>query len=649
MARVKWISGLPAPLVCVVSALAVSAYLICLLKAEAQVSIAAAIAGGVAAVALLKIAGVLDPVLECVHRAGRLWAGLMLAMAVFLVLFFHDDHYVLFLLGTVFIYSTAVLGINVQLGYTGLINFAGASFFGVGGYTAALLMTDTGLTPVLAILAGGISASLVGCILLLPVLRTSGNYAALVTMAFALLFKVFLEVCPWFGGPQGVPVDPFSLFGFSFAEEPKLFGMECSFYLSYDFLAIVLLVAVFAFTTLLERSWLGLSLDAVREDETASACFGISIARWKIWAFTVGNFICGIAGAYYAMMLAYISPANFAFSDSLLFLSILLLGGLGSRWGVILAAAFMVMLPEKFQVIQEYRYLIYFGHRPAHDSLSSGRTPAPQAAYIHREGVMAHLLECTDLTMRFGGLVALNALEMHVDAGETVGLVGPNGSGKTTFFNVVTGIYRASAGRVVVDGRDITGASPQEVCRAGVTRTFQRSRLCPDLTVFDNIMVGNHTRLSLGFMHNIFRRKAFLAEYGACREEAAEKLEALNPGLGKKLDHPVSELSMLDRRRVEIVRALMPKPRLLLLDEPSAGMTLDETQSLMDEIISMNTGDDRPAIILIEHEMNVIHRVCQRVVVLNFGSKLCEGTYDEVTKDPTVAEAYLGREVTEDE
>lgn len=151
-----------------------------------------------AAVALLKIAGVLDPVLECVHRAGRLWAGLMLAMAVFLVLFFHDDHYVLFLLGTVFIYSTAVLGINVQLGYTGLINFAGASFFGVGGYTAALLMTDTGLTPVLAILAGGISASLVGCILLLPVLRTSGNYAALVTMAFALLFKVFLEVCPWF-------------------------------------------------------------------------------------------------------------------------------------------------------------------------------------------------------------------------------------------------------------------------------------------------------------------------------------------------------------------------------------------------------------------------------------------------------------------
>ena len=240
-----------------------------------------------------------------------------------------------------------------------ILFLAGASFFGVGGYTAALLMTDTGLTPVLAILAGGISASLVGCILLLPVLRTSGNYAALVTMAFALLFKVFLEVCPWFGGPQGVPVDPFSLFGFSFAEEPKLFGMECSFYLSYDFLAIVLLVAVFAFTTLLERSWLGLSLDAVREDETASACFGISIARWKIWAFTVGNFICGIAGAYYAMMLAYISPANFAFSDSLLFLSILLLGGLGSRWGVILAAAFMVMLPEKFQVIQEYRYLIY--------------------------------------------------------------------------------------------------------------------------------------------------------------------------------------------------------------------------------------------------------------------------------------------------
>lgn len=262
---------------------------------------------------------------------------------------------------------------------------------------------------------------------------------------------------------------------------------------------------------------------------------------------------------------------------------------------------------------------------------------------------MAHLLECTGLTMRFGGLVALNALDLYADSGEAVGLVGPNGSGKTTFFNVITGLYRASEGRVLLDGRDITGASPQDVCRAGITRTFQRSRLCLELTVFDNIMVGNHTRLNLGCLHNILHRKAFLSEYAAAREEAAEKLEALNPGLGAKLDHPVSELSMLDRRRVEIVRALMPKPRLLLLDEPSAGMTLDETQSLMDEIISMNTGGDKPAIILIEHEMNVIRRVCQRVVVLNFGSKLCEGTYDEVTKDPTVAEAYLGREVTEDE
>lgn len=261
----------------------------------------------------------------------------------------------------------------------------------------------------------------------------------------------------------------------------------------------------------------------------------------------------------------------------------------------------------------------------------------------------AHLLQCASLSMRFGGLIALQSLDISVNSREVVGLVGPNGSGKTTFFNVVTGIYHPSGGKVLFDGQDITGFPPQKICRAGISRTFQRSRLCLELTVFDNIMIGKHKCLNLGFFHNILGRKTFLREYRAYEEEAAHLLSALNPALADRLHNAVGELNMIDRRRVELCRALVGKPKLVFLDEPSAGMTPDETQQLMDEIIRMNTGEDRPAIVLIEHEMNVIRRVCDRCVVLNFGKKLCEGSYETVTSDPTVQEAYLGTEVTEDE
>jgi branched-chain amino acid transport system ATP-binding protein/sulfate-transporting ATPase len=258
---------------------------------------------------------------------------------------------------------------------------------------------------------------------------------------------------------------------------------------------------------------------------------------------------------------------------------------------------------------------------------------------------MSALLACSGLTMFFGGLTALDSLDLEVNEGDILGLVGPNGSGKTTLFNVVTGIYRPGAGAVSFAGQDITALSPQEIYRRGIARTFQRSRLCLDLSVFDNIMIGNHKALRLGFWHNIFRRGAFRAEYEACRENAATLLQALNPALVDRMMKPVGDLSMMDRRRVEICRALVSRPRLLLLDEPSAGMTHDETQQLMDEIVGMDANGQRPTLVLIEHEMEVIRRITNRCVVLNFGRKLCEGEYASVVADAQVQEAYLGKEL----
>jgi ABC-type branched-subunit amino acid transport system ATPase component len=253
-------------------------------------------------------------------------------------------------------------------------------------------------------------------------------------------------------------------------------------------------------------------------------------------------------------------------------------------------------------------------------------------------------LRCEGVTVRFGGLTALDAFDLGVRRGEIIGLIGPNGSGKTTFFNALTGLYRIAAGRIVFGGRDITGQRPQVVFRAGIARTFQRSRLCLPLSVFDNLMLGNHARLSLALGFNLLRRGAFARELEGNVERARTLLAAFHPDLPKRLFEPASALPMIDRRRLEVCRALIGEPRLLLLDEPSAGMTHDETGELMSDILAARDRLPGLSIILIEHEMGVIARVSDRCVVLNFGRKICEGDFQSVVNDAAVQEAYLGTE-----
>ena len=225
-----------------------------------------------------------------------------------------------------------------------------------------------------------------------------------------------------------------------------------------------------------------------------------------------------------------------------------------------------------------------------------------------------------------------------------LGLIGPNGSGKTTFFNVLTGLYPASSGAIEFDGTPVTRLRPPAIYRVGIARTFQRSRLCLPLSVFDNVMIGAHARLDHGLTFNLLRRRALRRQLEDGRERVRELLALFDPPLARKLEEPVARIPMIDRRRVEICRALISKPRLLLLDEPSAGMTHDETTRLMDDILEARRRIGGLAIILIEHEMSVIERVTDRCVVLNYGRKIAEGTYSEVARDPMVKQAYLGLE-----
>ncbi len=337
-----------------------AAALLFFLEFESQWKIVALALGAVAVLLAAEKTGVRARIEDAAARHST-FALVLAVLALFGIAgALRDSHFALLMLATVALYATACLGLTVQFGYAGIANFAGAAFFGIGCYSAAVLGTHTPMPHLLVILAGGLIAAAISSVLILPILRTRGHYAALITIAFGVLFRTFLEVSDALGGPQGLKVPGLQILGWSF-NEPVRIGQEIegSFYLNYIMLAILLAVGAFIIVKRLERSWIGLSFDAVRLDETAAAVSGIDIARWKIVAFTFGNFLAGTAGAVYAMMSGFIAPANFTFGDSLILVSIVILGGVGNPLGVMLAATLLLILPEKLQSIQEYRFLLY--------------------------------------------------------------------------------------------------------------------------------------------------------------------------------------------------------------------------------------------------------------------------------------------------
>ena len=338
---------------------AVTAYVIAILHADKQNTILILFGVGVATVLLASVLKLLTPIGRSISSHETVFNVLAVLAMLLIAGVFREEHFVLLLVVTFMLYAVAALGLTIQFGYAGVVNFAGASFFGIGAYTSAVLTTHTALPHLAILFLGGVTAALAGIVLLPPILRTSGHYAAVVTIAFALLFKSFIEVNDVLGGPQGIHLPSLEVLGWSFNDNITIRGYEISFYMNYFLLSLVLLIFAFIFVRRLERSWIGLSLDAIRLDETAASCFGLGIARWKAVAFLLGNFLIGLAGALSGIVAGFVAPSNFTFADSLILVSILLLGGIGNIWGAIVATAFIVIVPEKLQTIQEYRFLLY--------------------------------------------------------------------------------------------------------------------------------------------------------------------------------------------------------------------------------------------------------------------------------------------------
>jgi ABC-type branched-subunit amino acid transport system permease subunit len=330
------------------------------LEVEAQWKVAALAASVIAGLLVAEKTGLRARMEQASARLRTFTLSLAVMVILAVAGVLHESHFALLMLATVALYSTACLGLTIQFGYAGIANFAGAAFFGIGCYSAAILATHTPFPHLLVIVAGGALSALIGSVLILPILRTRGHYAALITIAFGILFKTFLEVNDTLGGPQGLKVPGMKMLGWSFNDPIRLpGGVEASFYLNYVVLAVLLAAFAYIVVKRLERSWIGLNFDAVRIDETAAAVSGINLARWKVLAFVFGNFLAGTAGALYAMMSGFIAPNNFTFGDSLILVSIVILGGVGNPLGVIVASLLLLVLPEKLQVIQEYRFLLY--------------------------------------------------------------------------------------------------------------------------------------------------------------------------------------------------------------------------------------------------------------------------------------------------
>lgn len=344
----------------VAASVAAALFVILFLRLDSQLAIILLALGLVAVLYLAARNGLIERVQAAASAHPRTAIATNFVAGIAVIILLHDQHFALLMLATVCLYVTVCLGMTIQFGYAGIVNFAGIAFFGIGAYTVAVLIAYSQLPHLLIVVIAGLVSGAIGSLLILPMLRTRGHYAALVTIAFGILFRNFLEVSDALGGPQGLKVAGMQIFGFSLNDNISLGSLgTVSFYAAYALLALALAAVTYSLIKRLEGSWIGLSLDAVRTDETAAASFGIDVPRWKIFAFTAGNCLAGLAGGIYAMMSGYIAPASFNFGDSLLLVSIILLGGIGSPLGILPATLLVVVLPEKLQVIQEYRLLLF--------------------------------------------------------------------------------------------------------------------------------------------------------------------------------------------------------------------------------------------------------------------------------------------------
>jgi branched-chain amino acid transport system permease protein len=612
--------------------------------------------------------------------------------------------YYIHLLETIMIYAILLFGLDIVVGYTGQVSLGHAGLFGVGAYTAGVLVTKLGAPLLVALIASIGVTAVFGAILALPALRVTGPYLAMVTLAFGTIVQILINEMTFLtGGPMGITLS-----------KPPLFGHKLDEREFYWVVAVMLVLSLIVVHRIL-RSHLGRAFEALRGSPVASDCMGVSVYRYKVYAFVISAGFAGLAGSLYAYSEQYISPNSYNFELTVLFLLAVIMGGRKSRIGSMLGAAIIVLLPKLLDDVEMFRYvsvgLAVLVAVVAVIGIQRGRLTAKQMAipvvgsialaalsfwlktmtdwrlsifgvimlfvvYYLQDGIVGfvrnalnikrqkpdaqaanaplvggdavsnaartdtggEILTAKGVLMQFGGLKALNNVDLSIKRGTIHGLIGPNGSGKSTMMNVLTGIYVPTAGAISFAGDSVVGRTSSDIALSGIARTFQNVQLFGEMTALQNVQVGLHHTFDSNLLDVAVHTPRYLRESKAATDRAMGLLQFV--GLADLAFEEARNLPYGKQRLLEIARALALDPQLLLLDEPAAGLTAPDIKELISFIRKIR--DHGITVILIEHHMDVVMSMCDTVSVLDFGQKIAEGTPRAIQRNKSVIAAYLG-------
>ncbi|HBD08937.1 MAG TPA: hypothetical protein DCZ69_11815 [Syntrophobacteraceae bacterium] len=606
--------------------------------------------------------------------------GLSVLLAV--LPFILNNDYLLLLFNVVALNAIVVLGLNVLIGAAGQISLGHAAFYGMGAYLSAIASTTWHWPLALALIFAVIAVALTSFLLAIPTLRLEGHYLVMATLGFNIIVTILMnQLEPFTGGPSGFPGIPaISLGTWELNSDRRFYSFVWG-----------LLVILLAATLNLNGSRMGRALQAIHERDVTAQTLGIPIHRYKVMVFVLSAVYAAIAGFCYAHYVSFISPKSFDIFYSVQVVTMVVVGGMGSMWGGLAGTALLTCLPEMLHRLEDLHVLLYglilvsvlvycpqglmpavfswlavFHRRCAatreavglpDQAASNARLEIPgrfqtqgcptklDARQLCRNRIDETtptgdtILDLSGVSLAFGGLQALQEVSLEVRRQEVVALIGPNGAGKTTLLNIISGLLKPQSGSIHLGERPLLGLPPHRVAARGVGRTFQTAQIYRKLTVLENVLLGYHSWGLSGLTATLLHIPSERSEERQHRQAALELLGVV--GICSKAEWSAQQLSLLEQKLLELVRALALAPRLVLLDEPVGGLNPRESKLLMEFIGQLR--ELGVGILVVEHDMDFVMQLADRVVVLNHGARIATGTPRQIQRNPAVIAAYLGR------